>query len=407
MNNLGNKTKICPICSYDANPSHFTKCELCGASLELDSTTISPSKKDEVKIFSSRTVTKISSHKTDKRGSKKDSLVGRGNKNWRILTLQNISGILLILLSIYLWRNHTVIFGKDEIKQETKIQLVENISDVSDVPSGIFSYSGDGYFAALLAEGLVEEIREIFPNFEFRYRVPANQNPSYSHVIDMLTKGEIDFVFNGRPLSHTERAKATLQNTDLQEVAIAIDGIVFYVNPSVSVERITVDQLRRIFDGSITNWQELGGEDKSIAPVILSQDHVQSLGFEVSSYANVHYVPNHTLAVRKVIDTEGAISYASASLVANQSLLKFLTLGKASRVNPEVINYTSPFIAEGKPNKQAFSQGTYPLVRRLFLVWGVRPSSIAAGTAMSNILLSYQGQEIIDVSGFVPLRKSE
>ncbi len=128
------------------------------------------------------------------------------------------------------------------------------------------------------------------------------------------------------------------------------------------------------------------------------------MGFEVGDTAKVHYASNHTLAVRKVIETPGAIGYASASLVQNQSLLKFLTLGKTSALNPDIVNYTPPFVGEGQPNKEAFEKGSYPLVRRLFLVISNRPQSQAAGTAMSNFLLSYQGQEIVDKAGFVSLR---
>nr|MDJ0682899.1 phosphate ABC transporter substrate-binding protein [Xenococcaceae cyanobacterium MO_167.B52] len=113
--------------------------------------------------------------------------------------------------------------------------------------------------------------------------------------------------------------------------------------------------------------------------------------------------PNHTLAVRKVINTPGAIGYASASLVQSQSLLKFLTLGQPSSVNPSVIDYVDPFMADGQPNKQAFEQGIYPLTRELNLVSISYPISQAAGNAIANIILSEQGQKIVDQAGFVPI----
>ncbi len=397
MNPLQNKTKVCPNCSYDANPIHFTKCEICGAS--LDNNPNSSKGEQETKILSSPAM---------RNKSDKDNLPKKDNQKspqWRsleILKLQNILGILVILLSLYLWQNYLVSNAKEQELGEG-IELVKSIEDVSNVPSGIFSFTGEGYFAALFANGLTEEIVKAFPNFESKYVVPHNQDPSYSVAIEMLSRGDIDFVFNGRPLTSTELAKATLQNIRLQERAIALDGIVFYVNPELSVSRITIKQLMDIMSGRITNWKQLGGEDIAIAPVILSQENIESLGFDVSDSANITYAPNHTLAVRKVINTNGAIGYASASLVQNQQLLKFLTLGKASPANPEVINYTPPFLG-GESNKEAFSQGTYPLVRRLYLVNSDRPLSQAAGTAMSNFLLSYQGQAIVDQSGFVSLR---
>ncbi len=321
MNSLQNKSKVCPNCSYDANPIHLTKCEICGASLDSNP---NPSKGEQE--------TKILSYHAMRNNSDKDNHSKKDNQKscrWRsleILKPQNILGILVILLSLYLWQNYLVSQAKKQ-KLGEGIELVAQIQDVSNVPRGIFSFTGEGYFAALFANGLTEEIVKAFPNFESKYVVPHNQDPSYSVAIEMLSRGELDFVFNGRPLTSTELAKATLQNIRLQERAIALDGIVFYVNSESSVFGITITQLMDILSGRIRNWKQLGGEDLPITPVILSKENVESLGFEVGDRAKIHYAPNHTLAVRKVINTPGAIGYASASLVQNQKLLKFLTLG--------------------------------------------------------------------------------
>ncbi len=220
----------------------------------------------------------------------------------------------------------------------------------------------------------------------------------------MLLRREIDFVFNGRPLTASEHNKAKLNGVTLTETAIAIDGIVFYTNLSSTVSKLTISELLAIFRGEIKNWKELGGEDLPITPVILSKENVESLGFQVGDGVNIQYAPNHTLAVRKVVDTPGAIGYASASLVQSQSLLKFLSLGQPSSANPSVIDYVSPFMADGQPNKQAFEQGIYPLTRELNLVSINYPISQAAGNAISNMLLSEQGQNIVDQAGFVPIK---
>ncbi len=410
MNYLENKSKICSNCNYNGNFKNSFKCELCGFSLDKNpaKSKVVSQGEQETKILSYHAMRKNSPKKLQQDASKKTRIKSTQStgKKWRtieILKFKNISGILVLLVSLYLWKDYLVNYVKKQ-KLGEGIELVAQIKDVSNVPRGIFSFTGDGYFAALFAEGLTEAIISPFPNFEYKYIIPNNQDPSYSVAIEMLSRGDIDFVFNGRPLTSTEYAKATLQNIRLQETEIAIDGIVFYVNPELSVSRITIFQLMEIFSGRIRNWKQLGGEDLPITPVILSQKNLESLGMTVSDNANITYVSNHTLAMRRVIHTPGAIGYASASLVQNQKLLKFLTLGKNSYANPQVINYIPPFLTDGKPNKPAFSQGTYPLVRRLYLVNSNRPVSEAAGRTMSNFLLSYQGQEIVDKAGFIPLR---
>ncbi|MDJ0647115.1 MAG: substrate-binding domain-containing protein [Xenococcaceae cyanobacterium MO_188.B19] len=412
MEQLKNSKIICPNCHYDLNPPNNDKCDICGESLF-------PSQQLNQVITNKpqgQTVTKQQLYKKPR--NKQVQPVNHSKlNNWQkeLLKPQNASGIVVGFISLLLL-THQLFFNSnnatakvDKIPQVESvngggIKLVRAIKDVENVPGGIFSYSGDGYFAALLKAGLVAEIVNAFPNFASRYTSPSYEDPSYSVAIDMLLAGDIDFVFNARPLSPTEYAKAKLQNIQLQENAIAVDGIVFYTHPELTVNKITIKELMSIFQGKISNWQQLGGKDLPITPVILSKENVEALGFEVSDNAKIDYASNHTLAVRKVIDTPGAIGYASASLVQNQSLLKFLTLGQSSVVNPEVVNYVDPFLSDGQTNKEAFSRGTYPLVRRLTLVNTDRPNSEAAGTAISNIILSGQGQAYVDDAGFVSLR---
>ncbi|MGK7892697.1 MAG: PstS family phosphate ABC transporter substrate-binding protein [Xenococcus sp. (in: cyanobacteria)] len=408
---MNNPKIICPNCGYDLNPPNSRKCEVCKESLFL-----SPQLTQVITNKSqAQTVTKQQIE--EKPTKKKVQQVKQfQSNNWQkeLLKPQNASGIVVAVVSSLLLMNQVFFNGNNarakvdntsqvESVNSGGIKLVKAISDVENVPTGTFPYSGDGYFASLLKAGLIREIVTAFPNFDSRYTVPTDNDPSYSTAIDMLLRREIDFVFNGRRLTDSEHNKAKLQGVTLTETEIAIDGIVFYTNLSSSVSKLTIAQLLAIFRGELTNWQELGGKDLPITPVILSKENVESLGFQVGDRANIQYANNHTLAVRKVINTPGAIGYASASLVQNQSLLKFLSLGQPSAVNPSVIDYVSPFMADGQPNKQAFEQGIYPITRELNLVSISYPISQAAGQAIANIILSEQGQDIVDQAGFVPI----
>ena len=53
----------------------------------------------------------------------------------------------------------------------------------------------------------------------------------------------------------------------LNEVVIAYDGIVVVTHPSNKVKDLTMEQVKQIFTGEVTNWKELGGDDMEIVVV--------------------------------------------------------------------------------------------------------------------------------------------
>lgn len=394
MNKL-ETTKKCPHCGMP-NPNSLKECEVCQTPLTLKQFS-------RLKTDNNFTILKVSNLLKNV-----DSLFEKlpVSQKAKIIKLLNLVGIGVILFIVYLWTNRLIQKRVVTIEDETpQIVFTEEIAGVERVPQGIFNYSGEGYFAAFL-QRLQEEITPSFPNFEIEYIVPFNRDPSYSVAIEMLIEGEVDFVFNGRALNPAEYNKAQLQGLELYSQPIARDGIVFYYGENLGVDKLSIEQIQAIFQGKITNWQQLGGKNLPIVPVILAQENASDLGFEVDSRQNnIKYVPNHTIAAREVITIPGAFSYASASLLQDQSLLNFFALGQVSRDNWQQTNYVVPFKENRRINREAMENGSYPITRRLFVVYSDREQSQLAGVAMSNLLLSSQGQSILKRSGFIGLRK--
>jgi len=161
-----------------------------------------------------------------------------------------------------------------------------------------------------------------------RYTKPQNNDQSYSNGIKMLLDGELSFAFNGRSLTDEEYSQANLRGIDIQQIPIALDGVVLFGNKNILINNLRLDQVKDIFTGKITNWQELGGADLPITTVLLSPEDLEIIGIQDLSQPpeTTRYVANYTLAMREIISTSGAISFASASLVKNQRAIKIFAL---------------------------------------------------------------------------------
>jgi phosphate transport system substrate-binding protein len=293
---------------------------------------------------------------------------------------------------------------------------VNDFKQVPQIPTGLFNYGGSTSWS-IIRENLDPAIQLVHPQFKLRYVEPIGEPASSSNGIKMLIDGKIALAQSSRPLKDQEYQQAKQRGFNLQQIAIAIDGIAVAVNPSLNISGLTIDQLKKIYTGQITNWQQLGGNNIPITPIsrdLNSGGTVEIFVEEVLTNKpfakNVEFVNNTTEALRKLANKPGGIYFASAPEVVPQCTIKPIGLGKQTGqfINP----YQEPPISANQcPNQRnklnitAFQQGSYPLTRNLFVVIKQNGQiEQQSGESYSNLLLSNQGQELIEKSGFVRVR---
>ncbi|HET8687990.1 MAG TPA: PstS family phosphate ABC transporter substrate-binding protein, partial [Methanosarcina sp.] len=88
--------------------------------------------------------------------------------------------------------------------------------------------------------------------------------------IAALIDGEVNIATASREMTDDEIKTAEAKGIKPVKTTIAYDGITVVVNPANSVSSLTFNQLRGIYNGSISNWKEVGGEDKPIT--VISRD---------------------------------------------------------------------------------------------------------------------------------------
>ncbi|PSB01919.1 PstS family phosphate ABC transporter substrate-binding protein [Merismopedia glauca] len=292
----------------------------------------------------------------------------------------------------------------------------KSFEQVSNIPSGLFNYGGSTSWAPirLTVDGQIQAAR---PEFRLRYVQPTNSPPSSTTGISQLIDGKLAFAQSSRPILDGEYQQAEQRGFKLQQIPVAIDGLAIAVNPNLNVPGVTVAGLKSIYTGAVTNWKQLGGPDvpiRAYSRPLNSGGTVDILFEEVLGKqrfgANVQLVNTTTEALRKVANSPGGIYYASAVEVVPQCTVKPLPIG--SQGGEFIPPYQLPFIPlsqcpgqRNRLNGADFQSGKYPITRNLYVV--VKQNGQIdeqAGKAYADLLLTPQGQDLIQQAGFIKVR---
>ena len=421
-----NNQIICPRCTFDRNPETATKCQICNTPLQPNASASTDSVGKPIWLDGKRLRTFTRSNvRQIKAARKKPKFIASG------IAIAILLAVGIIIGSIWQGRNASNVSTGQKADNETSSNRGLSQSNASSgskteesvefnpksankfvaadkVPNGRFWYGSSIPFSPMHTPEITSEIEEALPQFKTVYKeAPAYTKPGSSTSVAMLLDGTVSFAELSRPLKESEYKKATARGFTLKQIPIASDGIVFFVNSTLPVDKLTIEQVRKMILGKITNWQQVGGPDLPVVPFVFDPKVAPStllLLFEkpeLEQFSNAaQYVRDYTDAIRKVSSTPGGISYASAAIIANQRSVSPLSLARGNSKD-----YINPFTQERKINTEALQNGDYPLLRRFFI--GIREDGTIderVGKAYANIWLSQSGQELIEQAGFVPIK---
>ncbi|MCW5316214.1 phosphate ABC transporter substrate-binding protein [Nostoc sp. KVJ3] len=330
----------------------------------------------------------------------------------KVLTLMVIGGLLWWLLKPNLSSRSSVDSSSNQSFNRVS-STASNFKTVTDVPNAAFNYGGSTAWASIrqLVDSQIQSDR---PELQLRYVDPVNSSPGSSSGIRMLLDGKLDFAQSSRPLTDEEQAIAKERGFSLEQRQVGMDGIAVVVNPSLKVSGLTVDQLRQIYLGRITNWNQVGGPNLPITPLSQRPEDADTVIFSSNSDlkgqalgSNVQYVYSTTEAVRQLSKIPGAVYYASARSVVPQCSVKALPLGQNS--GQLITPYREPMISpeqcprqRNQLNTQAIKDGSYPIIANLFVIIKQNKGrEEQIGYAYTKLLLTDQGQKAIEQAGFV------
>ncbi len=207
--------------------------------------------------------------------------------------------------------------------------------------------------------------------------------------VTAVGEGMVDIGMSSRDIRESELESYP----DLNIITIANDGIAIIVNTNVDVDDLTMEQLKAIYNGSITNWNELGGANQEIT--VVGRDSAS--GTRAFFYENVMLSTNFTASMEeansngavktKVVETPGAIGYVGLGFI--DSTVKALNIRE------------SPSAEAVAPTVENVQSGDYSISRAIYLLTIGEPTG--AAKLFIDFVLSAEGQEIVADLGFVPI----
>ncbi len=182
-----------------------------------------------------------------------------------------------------------------------------------------------------------------------------------------------------------------------KEFVVAYDGVAIIVNHNNPVDRLTIEDLHKIFTAEVTNWKQFGGKD---LPIV-------TLSREVSSGTHIYFKEEVIRLGKKdsveEFSRETLLLTSSQAIVeevaTNESAIGYLGMGYLSdRTKAVLVAKGGQFYPADVDN---VIKKTYPLSRPLFVYTDGEPQSIAK--LFIDFILSPIGQKQFMETGFVPV----
>ena len=225
---------------------------------------------------------------------------------------------------------------------------------------------------------LTEGFAEVEPG------VTVSYDPTGSGAgITGATDKTLDIGLSSRALKDDEKA-------DVEGTTIALDGIAIIVNNASKVEDLTVDQLKQMFTGEITNWSEVDGDDGEIVLIGREAGSGTRDGFEsiVDVKDSCKYAQELTATGAVISAVEAnplAIGYASLSAVGDT--VKMVTVGGV------------------ECSEETVKDGSYEVQRPFVFVTNKSVTLSEQAQAFFDFATSADAADLIRTAGAVPVNE--
>ena len=240
--------------------------------------------------------------------------------------------------------------------------------------SGVVNTDGSTSMADVMA-AFQESFSGLYPDVTVNY----SGTGSGSGITNALA-GTVDIGLSSRALTDEEKAEGAVENI------VALDGVAVVVNPENTVTNLTVEQIAQIYNGTITNWSELGGADAPIA--VIGRDAASGTR---GAFEEIVGVEDQCVYTNEYESTGEVIG----SVAGNPNAIGYASL---SAVDDTVVALQVNGVA---PSEATVADGTYEIQRPFVMVTKEGTELSEAAQTFLDWAMSADAADEIEAAGCV------
>ncbi len=258
------------------------------------------------------------------------------------------------------------------VHESSDRKIIENVPAIDGATALYPVYSA--YVEALYPKESVEFDGESFS--EGSKIQKSGTTEAYKKIVD----GDVDIIFCAKP-SEKQLEYAKNKNVELEMVPIGKEAFVFIVNKNNKVDNLSIDQVKDIYTGKITNWKDVGGENK---PIIALQ-RAEGSGSQTAM-----------LSFMKGLDMKMTTQQIYGRKIGYSFRYYVESIVKDGNIKMLSLNGFEPNIENINSNK-------YPIVDNFYMVYN-KTNSNPNIKVMEEYILSQKGQKILEDTGYIPVK---
>lgn len=250
--------------------------------------------------------------------------------------------------------------------------------------------------ASTAIQPLTEAIKKDFVGEEEASQIETDYKDTHYGFLEVVD-GDKDVCFMSYP-SDEEMEYAKQKNVELEIVRATNSAFVFIVNVDNPVDSLTLEQIKDIYSGKITNWKEVGGEDAEIIPYQRPVNSGSQSGMLQLVMKDIPMMeaPSSELTVGMGDLVDAVAMYDNSKYALGYSYYYYVnTMYKRDTIKILAI--------DGIPaNKETIKSGEYPIMTSGWLVFRKDEPEDSMTRKWVTAVTSSRGGKIIEDAGYVP-----